>query len=112
MTEKAKLVYKEYKTEMKDIRVRTRMYDRDAARALRRARILGKAANIIWQKNFEAAATRPNRTHKEINEISEIYFTLRDQIQELKFQAEECSMDALRLHLKAYNEAVDRIRKH
>ena len=112
MTEKTKLVYKEYKTAMKDIRVRVRMYNRYAARTFHRAHILGKAANIIWQKNFEAAATRPNRTQKEINEISEIYFTLRDQIQELKFRAEKCSMDARRLHSKAYNEAVDRIRKY
>ena len=112
MTEKAKLVYEDYKTAMKDIRVRVRMYNRYAARARHRAHILGKAAHIIWHKNFEVTATRPNRTQKENNEISEIYFTLRDQILELKFRAEKCSTDARRLHSKAYNEAVDRIRKY
>lgn len=111
MTEKAKVAYKEYKTAMKDFRIRAWIYDRDAARALHRARILGKAANIIWQKNFEAAATRPNRTQREINEISEMYFTLRGEIQELKFKAEECDIEARRLRSKAYHEAVNRIRE-
>lgn len=111
MTENAKLVYEEYKTAMKDIRVRVRMYNRYAARARHRAHILGKAANIIWRKNFEAAATRPNRTQREINEISEMYFTLRGEIQELKFKAEECDIEARRLRSKAYHEAVNRIRE-
>ena len=111
MTEKAKVAYKEYKTAMKDFRIWARIYDRDAARALHRARILGKAANIIWQKNFEAAATRLNRTQREINEISEMYFTLRGEIQELKFKVEECDIGARRLRSKAYHEAVNRIRE-
>ena len=111
MTEKTKVAYKEYKTAMKDFRIRARIYDRDAARALRRTRILGKAANIIWQKNFEAATTRPNRTQREINDLAYMYFTLRDQIQELKFRAEECDIEARRLYSKAYHEAVNRIRE-
>ena len=111
MTKKAKVAYKEYKTAMKDFRIRARIYDRDAARALRQARILGKAANIIWQKNFEAASTRPNRTQREINEISEMYFALREQIQELKFKATECGINARMLRAKVHHEAVNRIRK-
>ena len=110
MTKKAKVAYKEYKTAMKDFRVRVRMYNRYAARTRHRAHILGKAANIIWQKNFEAASTRPNRTQREINEISEMYFALREQIQELKFKAEDCDNDTRRLRSKVYHEAVNRIR--
>ena len=104
------VAYKEYKEAMKDFRIWARIYDRDAARALRQARILGKACNIIWQKNFEAANTRPNRTQREINEISEMYFALREQIQELKFKAEDCDNDTRRLRSKVYHEAVNRIR--
>lgn len=111
MTEKTKVAYKEYKTAMKDFRIRAWIYDRDAARALHRARILGKAANIIWQKNFEAATTRPNRTQREINDLASMYFTLRDQIQELKFKAEECDINVIKLHAKVHHEAVNRIRE-
>lgn len=109
MTEKAKVAYKEYKTAMKNFRIRARIYDRDAARALRQARILGKACNIIWQKNFEAATTRPNRTQREINDLANMYFALREQIQELKFKAEDCDADTRKLRSKAYYEAVNRI---
>lgn len=111
MTEKTKVAYKEYKTAMKKFRIWARIYDRDAARALRGARMLGKAANIIWQKNFEAATTRPNRTQREINDFADMYFALREQIQELKFRAEDCDNDTRRLRSKAYHEAVNRIRE-
>lgn len=105
------VAYEEYKEAMEYFRIRARIYDRDAARALHRAHILGKACNIIWQKNFEAATTRPNRTQREINDLANMYFTLRDQIQELKFKAEECDIYARRLYSKAYHEAVNRIRE-
>lgn len=108
MTEETKVAYK---TAMKDFRTMAWVYDREAARALHRARILGKAANIIWQKNFEAATTRPNRTQREINDFASMYFTLRDQIQELKFKAEECDINVIKLHAKVHHEAVNRIRE-
>ena len=104
-------VLRDYKHDMAIAIRYNRTYSRKAARLFYRARILGKAANIIWQKNFEAAATRPNRTQREINENSEMYFTLRGEIQELKFKAEECDIEARRLRSKAYHEAVDRIRE-
>lgn len=105
------VVYKEYKDAMEYFRIRARIYDRDAARALHQARILGKVCNIIWQKNFEAATTRPNRTQREINDLANMYFALRDQIQELKFKATEYDINVIKLHAKVHYEAANRIRE-
>ena len=111
MTEKAKVVYEGYRHQMTILHRKELRLNRESARALYDAQMLGKACNIIWQKNFEAAATRPNRTQREINDLSNMYSTLREKIQELKFKAEECDIEARRLRSKAYHEAVNRIRE-
>ena len=87
MTEKYDHAYEVYKITMEDYRSESKVEDRKVARDLYRAKKLGKAANFIWQKNWEAAATRFNRTQKEINELADMYSALRFQIAELRYNA-------------------------
>lgn len=87
MTEKYEHAYEVYKITMEDYRSESKAEDRKVARDLHRAKGLGKAANFIWQKNWEAAATRFNRTQKEINELADMYSALRFQIAELRYNA-------------------------
>ena len=87
MTEKYEHAYEVYKIIMEDYRSESKAEDRKVARDLHRAKGLGKAANFIWQKNWEAAATRFNRTQKEINELADMYSALRFQIAELRYNA-------------------------
>ena len=87
MTEKYERSYEAYKNIMGDYRSESKAEDRKVARDLYRAKKLGKAANFIWQKNWEAAANRFNRTQKEINELADMYSALRFQIAELRYNA-------------------------
>ena len=87
MTKKYEHAYEVYKITMEDYRSESKAEDRKVARDLYRAKKLGKAANFIWQKNWEAAATRFNRTQKEINELADMYSALRFQIAELRYNA-------------------------
>lgn len=87
MTEKYERSYEAYKNIMEDYRNESKAEDRKVARDLYRAKKLGKAANFIWRKNWEAAATRFNRTQKEINELADMYSALRFQIAELRYNA-------------------------
>ena len=87
MTEKYEHAYEGYKIIMEDYRSESKAEDRKVARDLRRAKGLGRAANFIWQRNWEAAATRFNRTQKEINELADMYSALRFQIAELRYNA-------------------------
>ena len=87
MAEKYEQAYEVYKIIMEDYRSESKAEDRKVARDLHRAKRLGKAANFIWQKNWEAAATRFNRTQKEINELADMYSALRFQIAELRYNA-------------------------
>ena len=109
MTEKAKVVYEGYRHQMTILHRKELRLNRESARALYDARMLGKACNIIWQKNFEAAATRPNRTQKEINDLTNIYCTLREKIQELKFKAEALDHDCRMLRREVKHMAFDAI---
>ena len=87
MTEKYEHAYEVYKIIMEDYRSESKAEDRKVARDLYRAKMLCKAANFIWQKNWEAAATRFNRTQKEINDVADMYSALRFQIAELRYNA-------------------------
>ena len=87
MAEKYEQAYEAYKITMEKYRSETKTEDRKIAHDLHRAKMLGKAANFIWQKNWEAAATRFNRTQKEINELADLYSALRFQIAELRYNA-------------------------
>ena len=109
MTEKAKLVYEGYRRQMARLHCKELRLNRESARALYEARMLGKACNIIWQKNFEAAATRPNRTQREINDLSNMYSTLREKIQELKFKAEALDHDCRLLRREIKYGAFDAV---
>ena len=109
MTEKAKLVYEGYRHQMARLHCKELRLNRESARALYEARMLGKACNIIWQKNFEAAATRPNRTQREINDLASMYSTLREKIQELKFKAAALDQDCRLLRREVKYGAFDAI---
>ena len=58
MTEKYEHAYEAYKIIMEDYRSESKAEDRKVARDLYRAKMLGKAANFIWQKNWEAAESK------------------------------------------------------
>ena len=109
MTEKAKLVYEGYRHQMARLHCKELRLNRESARALYEARMLGKACNIIWHKNFEAAATRPNRTQREINDLASMYSTLREKIQELKFKAAALDQDCRLLRREVKYGAFDAI---
>lgn len=109
MIEENKLVYKMYQTKMKLLRRKMRNNE-VSAHALHNARMLGKACNIIWQRNFEAAANRPNRSQKEINEISDVYCALREQIQDLKFEAIALDKDYKMLQKNIMFDTLEAIR--
>ena len=67
MAEKYEQAYEAYKITMEKYRSETKTEDRKIAHDLHRAKMLGKAANFIWQKNWEAAATRFKRTQKQMS---------------------------------------------
>lgn len=101
MAEKYEQAYEAYKITMEKYRSETKTEDRKIAHDLHRAKMLGKAANFIWQKNWEAAATRFNRTQKEINELADMYSALRFQISELRYNAR-----ALQIERKWHRERI------
>ena len=53
MAEKYEQAYEAYKITMEKYRSETKTEDRKIAHDLHRAKKLGKAANFIWQKNWD-----------------------------------------------------------
>ena len=111
MTEKYERSYEVYKITMEDYRSESKAEDRKVARDLYCAKKLGKAANFIWQKNWEAAATRFNRTQKEINELADMYSALRFQIAELRYNARILQNERNLLRERIHSNLQSMVRK-